>query len=148
MIPYGILEHRQTTFGDPMHTIDLNAVLLTFLDGDVVHAHFKEGVTAEVHDVHAMFTTIAKERNGSKGLLMVTVGPDSTLTNEARALASGPEGDSVLAADAIVLRDFGHQLSANAYTRHNRPARPTKLFPDEEGALAWLAEQHHLIDLQ
>ena len=130
-----------------MHTIDLNAVVLTFLEGDVVHAHFKEDVLGEVDDVHAMFAAIAKERNGSKGLLMVTVGPRSTLTNEARAMASGPEGDSVLAADAIVLRDFGHQLSANAYTRHNRPVRPTKLFTDEESALTWLAEQHHLIDL-
>lgn len=130
-----------------MHTIDLNAVLLTFLEGDVVHAHFNEGVLGEVDDVHAMFAAIAKERNGRKGLLMVTIGPNSTLSNEARALASGPEGDGVLAADAIVLRDFGHQLSANAYTRHNRPARPTKLFPDEESALVWLAEQHHLIDL-
>lgn len=129
-----------------MHTIDLNAVLLTFLDGDVVHAHFKEDVLGEVEDVHAMFAAIAKERKGRKGLLMVTVGPHSTLTNEARALASGPEGDGVLAADAIVLRDFGHQLAANAYARHNRPARPTKLFPDKESAMTWLAEQHHLIE--
>ena len=129
-----------------MHTIDLTAVLLTFLDGDVVHAHFKEDVLGKVEDVHAMFAAIATERKGRKGLLMVTIGPRSTLTNEARSLASGPEGDDVLAADAIVLRDFGHQLAANAYARHNRPVRPTKLFPDQESALTWLAAQHHLID--
>jgi hypothetical protein len=129
-----------------MHTVDLGPVLLTFQDDDVVHAHFKDNVLADGNDVHAMFDAIGRERDGRKGLLMVTVGANSTLTNEARALASGPEGDHVLAADAIVLRDFGHQLAANAFVRHNRPMRPTKLFPDQASALKWLTDQHHLID--
>ncbi|HQV38396.1 MAG: hypothetical protein IPO60_16495 [Flavobacteriales bacterium] len=127
-------------------TIDMKAIELSFLEGDVVHAHFKNDVLGSVEDVHELFDTIGRERKDRKGLLLVTVGDRSTLTNEARALASGPEGDRVLAADAIVLRDFGHQLAANAFVRHNRPLRPTKLFPDMKSALAWLGEQHHLIE--
>lgn len=127
-------------------TIDMKAIELSFLEGDVVHAHFKNDVLGSVEDVHELFDTIGRERKDRKGLLLVTVGDWSTLTNEARALASGPEGDRVLAADAIVLRDFGHQLAANAFVRHNRPLRPTKLFPDMKSALAWLGEQHHLIE--
>ncbi|MBK8582459.1 MAG: hypothetical protein IPL86_11685 [Flavobacteriales bacterium] len=61
----------------------------SFLKDDVVHAHFKNDVLGTVEDVHAMFEAIGKERNGRKGLLVVTVGEHSTLTNEARALASG-----------------------------------------------------------
>lgn len=129
-----------------MHVVDLNAVMLSFLEDDVIHAQFKEGVLVSEDDVHEMFASVVRERGGRKGLLMVTLGDDSTLTNEARALASGPEGDGVLAADAIVLRDFGHQLVANAFVRHNKPKRPTQLFPDKASALKWLAEQHHLID--
>ena len=116
-----------------LQTIDMKAIELSFLEGDVVHAHFKNDI-------------LGRERKDRKGLLLVTVGDRSTLTNEARALASGPEGDRVLVADAIVLRDFGHQLVANAFVRHNRPLRPTKLFQDQKSALAWLSEQHHLID--
>ena len=127
-------------------TIDLNSVQLLFLKDDVVHAHFKNDVLGTVEDVHAMFEAIGRERLGRKALLVVTVGEHSTLTNAARALASGPEGDTVLAADAIVLRDFGHQLAANAFVRHNKPMRPTKLFPDMPSALAWLGEQHKLIE--
>lgn len=127
-------------------TIDMKALELSFRDMDVVHAHFKDEVLGTVNDVHELFDTIGRERNGRKALLVVTMGEHATLTNEARALASGPEGDRVLAADAIVLRDFGHQLAANAFVRHNRPVRPTKLFPDMESALTWLGEQQHLID--
>ena len=127
------------------HKIDLRSIELTFQEGDVVHAHFKDNVLGSLDDVHEMFDTIGKERKGRKGLLVVTIGPGSSLTNEARALASGPEGDRVLAADAIVLRDFGHQMSANAFVRHNRPLRPTKLVPDMQSALKWLADQHDLI---
>lgn len=126
-------------------TIDLKAIELTFLDGDVVHARFKDNIVGTEADVLEMFEAISKERHGRKGLLMVTVGAGSTLTNEARAIASGPLGDRVLAADAIVVRDFGHQLSANAFVRHNRPLRPTELFPDMPSALKWLCEQHELI---
>lgn len=124
----------------------MKALELSFGDRDVVHAHFKDEVLGTVNDVHELFDIIGRERNGRKGLLVVTMGEHATLTNEARALASGPEGDRVLAADAIVLRDFGHQLAANAFVRHNRPVRPTKLFQDMESALMWLEEQHHLIE--
>ena len=129
-----------------MHTVDLDAVTLSFLDGDIVHAHFKDGRVGTETDVHAMFERIAQERGGRKALLMVSVGQGTSLTNEARSLASSEEGDHILAADAIVIRDFGHQLSANAFVRHNRPQRPIRLFPDQPAALAWLATQHHLID--
>jgi hypothetical protein len=35
-------------------------------------------------------------------------------------MASSKESNTVIAADAIIVRDFGHQLSANAFVRHNR----------------------------
>ncbi|MGV9013765.1 MAG: hypothetical protein ACOH13_14320 [Flavobacteriales bacterium] len=130
------------------HSIELNGLKLVFLNDDVVHAHFKDDVLVTAEDVHEMFRAIGKERSGHKWLLAVTLGEHSTLTNEARALASGPEGDPFLAADAIVVRDFGHELAANAFVRHNKPMRPTKLFPDMESALAWLLEQHILLEPQ
>jgi hypothetical protein len=126
-------------------TIDLDAVEVHFLEDDVVHAHFKPGHTGTVGDVRQLFATIEAERKHHKVLLMVSVGEGSTLTNEARALASSKEGDHIIAADAIIVRDFGHQLAANAFVRFNRPGRPAQLFPDQEKAMAWLLEHRHLI---
>lgn len=129
-----------------MKTIDLHACTLSFLEHDIVHAHFKDGLTAGPEAVDAMFKAIAEARHGRKALLLVTVGTGASLTNEARAHASSDDGSKLLAADAIVVRDFGHQMSANAFVRHNKPKRPIQLFPDMESAMAWLVQQHHLID--
>lgn len=126
-------------------TNDLRACLLTFLDADVVHAHFKDGMTGTVDDLRTMFETISDGRQGRKALLMVSFGDRAALTNEARAFASGDESNEHFAADAIIVRDFGHQMSANAFVRVNKPKRPIQLFPDQGSALAWLLEQRGLI---
>lgn len=129
-----------------MRTIELDGCTLTFTDDDVVHAHFKDGRMGTVEDVKEMFVAIRLERKGRKALLMVSVGAGASLSNEARTYASGEDSDLVIAADAIIVRDFGHQLSANAFVRHNKPNRPIQLFTDEKSALKWLTEQRHLID--
>ncbi|MBK9422086.1 MAG: hypothetical protein IPN44_13720 [Flavobacteriales bacterium] len=130
------------------HSIELNGLKRGILNDDVVHAHFKDDVLVTGKEMHEMFHAIGNERSGHNWLLAVTLGEHCTLTKEARALASGPEGDPFLAADAIVVRDFGHELAANAFVRHNKPMRPTKLFADMENALAWLLEQHILLEPQ
>ena len=76
---------------------------------------------------------------------MVSVGESTTMSNEARAHASSPSSADYIAADAIVVRDFGHQLAANVFVRHHKPGRPIQMFPDKESALAWLNEQRPLI---
>ena len=50
-----------------------------------------------------------------------------------------------IAADAIIVRDFGHQLAANVFVRHHKPGRPIQLFGDKASAMAWLDTQRHLI---
>lgn len=125
---------------------DLPTCTLTFLENDVVQAHFKDGMVGTVEALREMFDTISAERNGRKALLMVSFGEKASLTNEARAYASGEESSEHFAADAIIVRDFGHQMSANAFVRVNKPRRPIQLFPDRDTAMAWLLEQRHLIN--
>ena len=131
---------------ETMHVVELEACSVAFLDGDIVHCHFKDNHLVQPGEVQAMFDTIEQERNGRKALLMVSVGEGTTMTNEARAHASSEESCRYIAADAIVVRDFGHQLAANVFVRHNKPHRPIQMFPDQEKALIWLKEQHHLVD--
>jgi hypothetical protein len=126
--------------------MELNACTIDFWDHDVVHVHFKEGRMVDAPDVQDLFQAIANERPGRKVLLMVSVGDGTKLTNEARAFASSEASCAYIAADAIIVRDFEHQLAANVFVRHHRPHRPIRMFGDRESALAWLHEQHHLID--
>ena len=89
---------------------------------------------------------IEAERDGRKVLLMVSVGLNTTMSNEARAFAAhSPESSRHIAADAIIVRDFGHQLAANVFVRHHKPGRPIQMFPDRDSALAWLRTQRHLV---
>lgn len=129
-----------------MRTIELDVCTLTFIDDDVVHAHFKDGHTVSPEEVQAMFEAAAEGRNGRKVLLVVSVGVGSTLSNEARQYASSPESSKYIAADAIVVRDFGHQLTANVFVRYNKPQRPIQLFGDMDSALIWLKQQRHLVE--
>lgn len=128
-----------------MRSIELDVCTLTFIDDDVVHAHFKDGHTVSPEEVHAMFEAAVEGRNGRKVLLVVSVGIGSTLSNEARQYASSPESSKYIAADAIVVRDFGHQLTANVFVRYNKPQRPIQLFGDMDSALTWLDQQRHLV---
>ncbi len=131
---------------ETMHIVELEACTVAFLDGDIVHTHFKDHHLVTPEEVQAMFDAIEAERNGRKALLMVTVGDDTTMSGEARAHASSEVSCRYIAADAIVVRDFGHQLAANVFVRHNKPHRPIQMFPDQEKALAWLKEHHSLIE--
>jgi len=131
---------------ETMHMVELEACTVAFLDGDIVHTHFKDQHLVQPEEVQAMFDAIEQERGGRKVLLMVSVGEGTTMTGEARAHASSEASCKYIAADAIVVRDFGHQLAANVFVRHNKPHRPIQMFPDQDKAMAWLKEQHQLID--
>jgi hypothetical protein len=129
-----------------MHVVELKACTVAFLEGDIVHTHFKDHHLVTPEDVQSMFECIEKERNGRKALLMVSVGEATTMSNEARAHASSEASCKYIAADAIVVRDFGHQLAANVFVRHHKPHRPIQMFPDKASALAWLSAHHDLIE--
>jgi len=129
----------------PGNVFDLPACTLTFLEGDVVHVYFKEERSVQVSDVEAMFHALGEVRHGRRVLLMVSIGDGTSMSNEARAFASSAFSDRYTAADAIIIRDLGHQLAANVFVRHHRPARPIRLFDDRESALEWLLTQQHLL---
>lgn len=128
-----------------MRAVELESCTVSFVDEDIVHTHFKDNHMVEVSDVQAMFEAIETERKGRKALLMVSVGSGTTMSNDARAYASAPASSQYIAADAIVVRDFGHQLAANVFVRHHKPGRPIQMFPDRDSAMAWLQQHRDLI---
>ncbi|WKZ65390.1 MAG: hypothetical protein QY325_11520 [Flavobacteriales bacterium] len=128
-----------------LHATDLESCTVTFLDDDIVHTHFKDNRLVGPEDVQRMFEAIEAERKGRKALLMVSVGVGTAMSNEARAYASSMESSRYIAADAIIVRDFGHQLAANVFVRHHKPGRPIQMFPDRQAAMEWLRLQRNLV---
>ena len=53
-----------------MRTVELSVCTLTFLEEDIAHAHFRDGLTAGANDVDALFDAIrrAGDRNNVCGV--------------------------------------------------------------------------------
>ncbi len=130
-----------------IRSIQLDACELSFLGDGVVHACFNAGRIVEKAELKAMYEKIFAERNGLRSLFLVSVGDDvTTISNEGRAYASSEEVSKFIVADAIIVKDFKRQLSANAFIRHNKPARPIRTFENKDKAVNWLKSQKHLLD--
>ena len=123
--------------------INTGSCELHFMENRVVHAHFDAGRVVNIPDVQSMFDAMYERCEGMKNLLVVSVAEGTTLSNEARAMVSSADASKYIVADAILVRDFQHQLSANAFIRHNKPVRPVETFDKMEDALAWLETQRH-----
>ena len=128
-----------------MQMVELGPCTITFIEPDLVHTHFRDHRIVSEAEVQQMFDAIEERSGDRKVLLMVTVGEGQSMSNEARAFASSEGSNRYIAADAIVVRDFGHQLAANVFVRHHKPTRPIKMFADEASALAWLRQQRDQI---
>jgi len=112
-----------------------------------VHFHFKKGSNpiskSAVEEAHSI---VAKELQSSKKYLLVTTEEGVTLTEPARDFASSESFDEFIKADAVVTRNYSHEISANFFIRFNRPNRPVKLFPNEEKAINWINELKKIED--
>lgn len=128
--------------------IQLTACELTFMDNQIVHARFNAGREVDTDDIDEMFAAMHDACKGVRNLFLVSVDTGTTLSNAAREVVSSKDATKYIVADAIVVRDFQHQLSANAFIRHNKPERPVKTFETQEKAVAWLDAQRHLLDNQ
>lgn len=128
------------------HTVEFGDCMVSYLEGDSLHTHFREYRLVGSAALQQMFDAIEQERQHRKVSLMVTVGNGTALCNEAHNCVSSEAFNRRIAADAIVVRHLGHQLAANVFVRHHRPGRPIQMFPDQASARTWPLQQHHLID--
>lgn len=128
------------------NTVKTTACELTFKSNRIVHAHFDAGRVVNEEDVDEMFQALKSVSNGQRNMFLVTVADGTTLSNEARSVISSDDANKYIVADAIVVRDFQHQLSANAFIRHNKPSRPVQTFETMDEALEWLESHRGLLD--
>ena len=60
------------------------------------------------------------------------------IDKEARAFSANKEGTRFTLADAFVLNSFALKLVGNFYLKFDKPIIPTKIFTEEDQAVAWL----------
>ncbi len=119
-------------------TIDLGKSTITFEEDQIAHLNLKQGELVEIDELKSIFDVISKEPGGKKFRLLVTAGNNASLSPEAREYASTAESSDVIVADAVVVQNYSHEMTANFFIRFNKPSRPTRLFKNREEAYAWL----------
>jgi hypothetical protein len=92
----------------------------------------------EVQHVKLIVDTLEELGSGKKFPLLITVDEYVLPTPEARAYIATPGSNPFAMAEAYVIRSFPQKLVGNVYLSFNKPARPTRLFNDEEKAVEWL----------
>lgn len=72
--------------------------------------------------------------------LMIIAGEHTTPGMEARQFIADERSNKFIKAEAYVLKTFDQKIVGKFYLHHENPARPTRLFESEEGAVEWLRE--------
>lgn len=119
-------------------TIDLGKSTITFEEDQIAHLNLKQGELVEIDELKTIFEEIAKQAGEKKFRLLVTAGNSASLSPEAREYASSAESSDVIVADAVVVQNYSHEMTANFFIRFNKPNRPTRLFKNREAAYEWL----------
>lgn len=95
-------------------------------------------VDIEISHVKLIVNALEDLGKGKVFPLLIVVGEFTLPTPEARAYIATAEADPYASAEAYVIKSFSQKLVGNVYLSFNKPARPTRLFNDEEKAVEWL----------
>ncbi|MCH2214990.1 MAG: hypothetical protein MK086_07470 [Flavobacteriales bacterium] len=117
--------------------IELSNCWLDIDDDEIVELHIMSNCVVEADEVDEIFENIHQNFAGAKGLL-VTAGKQASLSQEAREKVSAGNVTKQIIADAIVVKDYQHHMTANFFVRYNKPQRPTEIFKTDEEARKWL----------
>jgi len=107
-------------------------------DDGVVHVVIRQGADLDAEATRELFA--AYRTVGGSGALMILsdIRGMRSSTPESRALATTDEATALHRAAAVIVGSRLTRMMGNLFMRLNRPAYPTRLFNDEESAVAWL----------
>jgi hypothetical protein len=109
------------------------------LDAQGIIRGFEEnGADFGISDAEEAMEVIRKLGGGGKRCLLMDISKLRTMSREARAFFMKPEHTEILHAVALLIGSPLSRAIGNIFLGLNRPVTPTRLFTDEEAALAWL----------
>jgi hypothetical protein len=111
-------------------------------DEGIIHGQEQHGTNFELSDAMEAMAAIRKLADGRKRGLLIDITNLRTMSREARAYFTKPEHAEVLHAVAMKIGSHFSRALGNIFLGLNKPATPTRLFNDDESALAWLRTFH------
>jgi hypothetical protein len=97
-------------------------------------------VEISVEDVKAIAQS-CKEAGGGKAYpLLIKVDKYTLPSAEARKFIAQADSNPYAKAEAYVISDLPQRIVGNFFLKFDKPARPTKIFTNEEEAMEWLKQ--------
>ena len=100
-----------------------------------------EGIELDDIDVREMREVYLRFSKNNAFAILLDATNNFTPTQDARKLLASKEYAEKRIAAAFVTKTLANKIFGNFFINFNKPHSPTKLFTDEESALAWLREQ-------
>ena len=107
-------------------------------DQGIIRGREADGASFGLSDAQEAIEVIRELAAGRKCGLVVDISDLRTMTREARAYFTHKDHEEFLYAVALVVRSLVSRAIGNFFLGLNKPAVPTRLFTDDEDALAWL----------
>jgi hypothetical protein len=123
-----------------MDTIELKTATVHLREDGIMHVHIKEGHEMQLTDAIQVVEAMGELSHQQKTPVLVDCGEFSSVDKEVRIFSASKEANIYTTAEAVAYHSFAHKLLAHFYVTHNKPAIPTKVFPDNESAIEWLKE--------
>lgn len=112
-----------------------------FRNDGVVEIRIKSGVELELNDALVEFRMLMDRRKYLPLKAMIVPGENSSVTKEVRDFANSTEAKSVICAQAIVVEELAHKITANFIQKFYKTPVKINVFNSRSVALDWLHEQ-------
>ncbi len=116
------------------------ASLSMFEDG-ILHVHLFEDSEITIDESKLMFKASMEVTEGKKFVTLVDARAKVIVSKESREWGSTPEAQKNMIAQAIIVDSLANRIVGNFIIKFHKPTAKTRLFSDEESALAWLRAQ-------
>ena len=108
---------------------------------NIVELKFEKGFEGEIEDSKLIVKRLSAFKiNDLPILLLAVYDEDNFFSKEARDYVASSVVNSVVRAEALVIKSMALRIMGNFYLKVNKPARPSKLFNDRSVALEWLSK--------
>jgi hypothetical protein len=104
----------------------------------IVHSHTSSSKDFNVDSLKKFTVVMGQMIQYRKAPLLITLDEFAIPPVDARVFWAKKEACPYASADAYIATNIGHSIIGNFYLKINKPGRPTKIFTNEDDAIAWL----------
>jgi hypothetical protein len=119
-------------------TVTYEFFTISLREDGIIHIHGEAYKTIDMRTYRGLIAVLGEMTGGKKVPMLNTAGELTMPDDEVKAYMAQPDANPYSCATAFVMSSFTKKLVFNFFTAIKKPARPVKLFTDEQEAVMWL----------